>query len=604
MISRCPQSLPDGLAPETREIQEPADSSHWRSFVEIVRERASRTPGDTAFEFLDRELGVVGTLCREGLDRQARAVANGLSAHGVRRGDRVVLAMPEGLDFITLFFGCLYAAVVPVPVPPPHPRRPSPALTAVLKSAGPALLVTAAGAASPFSEVTSTGEPLGKVKQTTLGELLAVGHSELWEPVPVALGDPAFLQYTSGSTSVPRGVVVTHGNLLSNAQAIARKFSMSPADRTVTWLPHYHDMGLLGTMLQPVYCGFPCVFMAPMSFIRKPLHWLRAIDRYGATITGAPPFAFLHCVQAAASEQIPGLDLSCWRVAFVGADTIRAEILENFARVFGPYGFLPEALCPCYGLAESTLLVSSDTGEHPPTLLQVAESDLRKGKVSIQGRRRVAPGDSEKDVPAGVRTLVSCGAAASSSLIAVIDPKTCLPSRPGEAGQIVVSGPSVAHGYWANVEETNASFRTREEDGGRQWLHTGDLGFLEEGELYVAGRLKDILIVRGQNYFPQDIEATVAGAHPAIGAAGVAAFSMAELESDSVVVVFEVDRRWRHACEDIAGAVKESVTATHRLALGAIVPVTPMAIPRTSSGKIRRGACRDLFLTNKLNRYE
>ncbi|HEY9422517.1 MAG TPA: AMP-binding protein, partial [Thermoanaerobaculia bacterium] len=384
------------------------------------------------------------------------------------------------------------------------------------------------------------------------------------EPDPQAL---AFLQYTSGSTADPKGVMVTHANLLHNERMIGAAFGMDEESVVVGWLPLYHDMGLIGNVLQPLHAGARCVLMSPVSFLQRPMRWLEAISRYRATTSGGPNFAYELCLRKADPEALAGLDLASWRVAFNGAEPVRPSTLERFAETFAPCGFRPEAFYPCYGLAEATLFVTGgERGSWP----------------RISGSR------------------VSCGHAWMGQRLAVADPETGMELPTGVEGEIWIAGPSVARGYWKNAEATVQDFNAFLETGEGPFLRTGDLGVLDGGELYVTGRIKDLIILRGRNLYPQDIELTAERSHPDLRPGNGAAFSVEIAGEERLVVVHEVERRRREGFEEVAEAVRRAVAEEHEAQVHEVVLIRTAGLHKTSSGKVQRGLCRRLYLTDGL----
>lgn len=553
---------------------------------DVLRERARTAPAATAYVFLDEHGAEAAAVTYAGLDLRARAIAARL-AEVAGPGDRALLVFPSGLDFVAAFFACLYAAVIAVPVIPPRRGRAHPAVPGIVADCDPAVVLTAGPLAAE----------LPVPARIAVDEVPA--HGPRLDPKPCAPADPALLQYTSGSTGAPRGVVVTHGNLSANQEMIRAAFGHDERSTFVGWAPLYHDQGLIGNVLQPLYLGAPCVLMAPLTFIRRPLLWLTTIARYRAHTSGGPDFAFAACVRHAELAGVPaGLDLSSWRVAFDGAEPIRAATLRRFAATFAPHGFDPGALYPCYGLAEATLLVSGGIPGRGARELRASTAALGAGTL-----RAAAPGE-----PAGV--LVGCGRPAPGVQIRIVDPESGEPCPPGRIGEIRVAGANVAAGYWRDPEGTAAVFGVRRVagdagdseqtgddaadglrtgDDATDGLRTGDLGQIVDGELYVTGRRKDLLIVRGRNHYPHDLEHTAQAAHPAARPGGTAAFAV----DDHPVLVQEIERGTEpSAAAGIAAAIRAALLRDHDLALGALVLTVPGALPKTSSGKIMRGAAR------------
>ncbi|HEV7787209.1 MAG TPA: fatty acyl-AMP ligase, partial [Thermoanaerobaculia bacterium] len=473
-----------------------------QSFVDVVRERAGRLGERLAFTFLADGEEPVEQLTYAGLDRRARSVGADLQRLGAA-GERVLLLFPPGLDFIAAFLGCLYAGAVAVPAYPPSPGRGTGRLRSLLEDARPRLALTVSSMLDRVErELSEVAEPPPVRAIDTLPPG-PPGSAEDWRPPAVDPSTLAFLQYTSGSTSTPKGVRITHGNLLANERAIQRAFGQSEESVVVGWLPLYHDMGLIGNVLQPIWCGGSCVLMSPLAFLQKPSRWLAAVSRFRATTSGGPDFAYALSVRKVPPAERAGLDLSSWRVAFNGAEPVRAATLDAFASVFEPCGFRRQAFYPCYGLAEATLFVSGGDPDIEP---------------NIAPRVRVEEG----------KPRVGCGRAWPGERLAIADPETGRRAPAGREGEIWVAGPSVADGYWNRPEETARTFGARlAETGEGPFLRTGDLGLLgSDGELFVTGRLKDLIVVRGRNLYPHDLERTAEESHPALRSGGAAAFSV------------------------------------------------------------------------------
>lgn len=400
----------------------------------------------------------------------------------------------------------------------------------------------------------------------------------------------ALLQYTSGSTGMPRGVMVSHGNLVANQRMIFE--AMPPVgdakDISVGWLPFHHDMGLIGNVVQSVYRGAHGHVMAPIDFVRRPLRWLRAISHYRATISGGPNFAYELCVHRLTPEQLQGLDLSCWRQAFCGAEPIRESVLRRFAELLEPTGFRPRSWLPVYGLAEATLLVSGVRAAEPaPLSTGFAEGALQ--------RHQAVPDTSPK-----AQQIVGCGLPPAGLEVRIVDPETACARPPGEIGEIWVAGASVCTGYWEKPELTERDFHARIDGEAPRYLRTGDLGFLFDNHLFVTGRLKDLIIIRGRNHYPSDIEATVEGSHPNISSGRTIAFSFEQGGSETLAIVSEVSKMTGVEPEEVAEAIQEAVVKNHAITAGRILLVRPGTVPKTSSGKLQRTHCRKMLLSGEI----
>jgi acyl-CoA synthetase (AMP-forming)/AMP-acid ligase II len=563
---------------------------------QILRRRAALNPARRAYVFLDEHGDEHAVLTDGELHERALATAAELAAR-CEPGDRALLLFPSGLDFIVAFFACLYAGVIAVPVNPPRQGRLAVAASSIVRDCEPAVVLSTS---TMFEEVKAVLPGAGQAASTVCWlpvEAAARQRAvQAFRPVPLARDSIAFLQYTSGSTAVPKGVMVSHGNLLANEAMIARAFGHDEDSTVVGWAPLFHDQGLIGNVLQPMYVGATCVLMSPMTFARWPLRWLSAISRYRAHTSGGPNFAYDACVARVARGDVPDLDLSSWQVAFNGAEPIRPETLSRFAETFAPYGFRAAAVYPCYGLAEATLLVTASGKGRGPRTLEVDAAEL--------GRDRYVPVPPGQPAPrAEVRTLAGSGQVLAGEDVRIVDPVTGAPAAAGAVGEIWVAGPHVARGYWRLKDATAATFHGDcAGEPGRRYLCTGDLGFIAEGELYVVGRMKDLVIVRGRNYYPQDIEDTVSAAHPVLRPAGCAAFGVTSAHgSEQLVVIAEVrPGEAALACAaDVAAAIRAAVIRDHQLAVGVLVLVLPGQLQKTSSGKIMRADARERYLSGK-----
>ncbi|MFZ6030179.1 MAG: amino acid adenylation domain-containing protein [Chloroflexota bacterium] len=562
------------------------------SLAAILRKRSYEQADQCAYTFLADGEEEEKHLSYAQLDLQARAIAS-LIQERAQPGERALLLYPPGLDYIAAFFGCLYAGVIAVPAYPPRLHRADPRLQAIVTDAKATLaLSTHTIFATLEQRFTQTPELASLHWLTT--DPVDSGHAANWQAPALTADSLAFLQYTSGSTSAPRGVKVSHGNLLHNLEMIYHCFGGSPTSQGVIWLPPYHDMGLIGGILQPLYGGFPVTLLSPTAFLQAPIRWLKAISRYRATISGGPDFAYNFCVDKITPEQRAGLDLRHWDLAFNGAEPIRAETLERFAAAFAECGFRKEAFYPCYGLAEATLIAS---GGQKGDALRVR----RFQPAALARHEAVAakPGD------AAARRLVSCGYGMAQQRLQIVEPETGAPCPPGRVGEIWLAGPSVAHGYWGRPAESRQTFGARLAGGQggdtEPYLRTGDLGFLHDGELFITGRLKDLIIIRGRNHYPQDVELTAGNSHPALAASGGAAFSVDTPTGEQLVIVHELERQARNAdAGQVAAAVRQAVAEQHELQVYAVVLLRPGHLPRTSSGKVQRRACRRAFLEGSL----
>jgi amino acid adenylation domain-containing protein len=568
-----------------------APNVEFSTLIELLRWRAIQNPKQQAYTFLhDGEVEATQFTYVE-LDRQARAIGATLQSYGAG-GERALLLYQPGLEYIAAFFGCLYAGVVAVPAYPPQLNRSMTRLQSIVADAQATVVLTTTQVLSNVERWFASAPELGAIRWLTT-DSIASGAEKNWQE-PTVTGDTlAFLQYTSGSTAAPKGVMVNHANLLHNELLIQQAFEhQSQSTVVVGWLPLYHDMGLIGNVLQPLYIGAPCILMSPVAFLQKPIRWLQAISRYKATTSGGPNFAYDLCVRRISQEQRENLDLSSWNLAFNGAEPIRYETLERFATAFKSCGFRWEAFYPCYGMAETTLIVSGGKKATSPVLQTVQKAALEQNQVVLA--------DEESDEG---QTLVSCGRTLLEQQIVIVHPETLTCCSADEVGEIWVSGCSVAQGYWRRPEETKTAFQAYLADtGAGPFFRTGDLGFIKNGELFVTGRLKDLIIIRGRNHYPQDIELTVERSHPALKPSSGAAFSVNRNGEERLVVVQEVERSYLRKLNVNEGirAIRQAVTENHELQVYAVLLLKTGSIPKTSSGKIQRHACRSGFLDGSL----
>lgn len=561
-------------------------------------------PLATAFGFTDGE-GSDELWSYAELDRRARAIGAELAQRGMR-GERALLLFPPGLDFVAGLFGCFYAGAVAVPAYPPRRNRNMERIDSISADCGARVVLTAGQVTDRLAEGLLDDAPgLGALEWLAVDRVDGAS-AEAWREPGLRSRDLAVLQYTSGSTGAPKGVMLTHGQMLANAEMILSCFESGRDTVGVSWLPTYHDMGLMGGVIEPLFIGRPSILMSPLAFLQKPERWLRTIARHRATTSGGPNFAYELCVQKVLPEALEGVDLSCWELAFNGAEPIRASTLDQFARRFAPLGFRREALFPCYGMAEATLIVTGGRKADPPKTL------------AVDGRRLDESGEAQ-EVRDGAepRELVGCGRALLDETLVVVDPRTGELRRDGEVGEIWVRSRSQGLGYWNQPEATRAVFDARlaappsdEADDAGRWsdsgdgrsgfLRTGDLGFLQDGELYVTGRLKDLIIVRGVNRYPQDVERTVERASDRLQPGSTVAFAIDREGRERLVVVAEVQRTRRTDWEDVLLSVRKLVALEHDLTPDAVVLVRLGGVPKTSSGKVQRSACREAYVAGRL----
>jgi acyl-CoA synthetase (AMP-forming)/AMP-acid ligase II/alkylation response protein AidB-like acyl-CoA dehydrogenase len=581
---------------------------------ERLRQHARQTPDRLAYTFL-RDDGKIDELTYGQLERRATALAHALAGHAAP-GARALLLYPAGLEFITVYFACLLAGVIAVPATIPHKSRASRRLKALLEDADPALILTRSDCEPAVKASLSLVDAPNRACLST-DLLQAQDGAAPSDPdgLPAITADMvAFLQYTSGSTSLPKGVRITHGNIAANVASIRDGFGFHPGTVMVSWLPLFHDMGLIGSVVSPMHVGFHCVLMAPAAFLKNPMIWLDAITRYRGTCAGAPNFGWDYCASKIKDEQKALLDLSSLEVAYNGSEPVRAATLRGFLDAFARCGMRDTALFPCYGMAETTLFVTGGPRGRGPLVRTVSKSLLEGNQI-----RDAAPGDPD------AREIVSSGRVGAGNKVLVVDPETCLPVSSHRVGEVWVSGPSVAHGYWQRPLETEATFgAVLAKTGEGPFLRTGDLAFMRDGELFITGRLKDLIIINGRNVYPQDIEEVIEHAIDFIEPNMCAAFSVEIGGQERLAIVAEANRSLVRAAQQLekelaqsgeqqkakddylarieamAQNIVKAVAQQFDVSVSSIVFVKPGTFPRTTSGKVQRSRCKELALHGQL----
>ncbi len=560
--------------------------------VGLLRQRATTLGQQRAFTFLIDGEQQREHLTYAQLDARARAIAGYLQSRGMA-GQQALLLYPSGPQFIAAFFGCLYAGVVAVPAYPPRRNRNLERIRSIIGDCQPQICLTTDDVLARIEPVFSDAPDLAALEWKCTREL---GEAEAaqWTDPEIDPFTLAFLQYTSGSTGAPKGVMVSHGNLLHNTQLISRSYQTRPDGMGVTWLPLYHDMGLIGGILQPIYFGRPTHVMTPTHFLQKPLRWLRALSDTGASISGGPNFAYDLCVERITADEKKSLDLSQWEIAFNGAEPVRADTIERFTKAFAPCGFRPEAFYPCYGLAEATLMVTGGDKWLAPPIRAFDAAKMNEGVAETV----------EAGAEGSVR-LVSSGHSAPDQEVVITDPETLAEQLPGNVGEIWVRGPSVAQGYWGREDATRETFGAHLADGRGPFMRTGDLGCFHVGangtpELFVNGRLKDLIILRGVNHYPQDIERTVEEAHESLPVGAGAAVSVGVDGAEQLVIVQEAPRDRDADLAEVCAAIRSQLGKIHEVSPREVVLIKPNSIPKTSSGKIQRHASRIAYEAGEL----
>ena len=559
------------------------DGSQVDTLVDLLRSRAKENPEHVVYTQLPDGEGDGVDLSFVEMDRQARAMAVELQNRGMA-GQRALMLYPSGIEFLIAFFACQYAGVVAVPAYPPRKNQSIGRLQAIAKDSQAEIVLAT-------EQVVAISQPMFAELELLEGlpflahEQVSLDLADQWQPVAIDADDVAFLQYTSGSTGDPKGVMLTHRNLLYNQAIIQKAASHNHTSSYVSWLPLFHDMGL-ACAVQVIYISSHCTLMAPAAFIQKPRRWLWAISNYRAHTSGGPNFAFDLCVKTYRPEDYEGLDLSCWKMAFSGAEPVRAKTLDRFMEIFGQYGLERSALYPCYGLAEATVAVSGGALDKPPVEKTIDLDALSNNQIEY----------CEEQTSRTDRYIAS-GFTHLEDQVVIVDPDTLLPCRKDRVGEVWVSSPSVGIGYWGRKELSKETFFNRLEGYQGSFLRTGDLGFVDQGELFITGRKKDLIIIRGRNYYPQDLELIAEQSHAALSFNSSAAFAVERGDESYLVLVLEVERRHvrKFISKEAADAIRRAIAEQFELQVSGIVFLKPGRVPKTSSGKVMRGAAATKF---------
>jgi acyl-CoA synthetase (AMP-forming)/AMP-acid ligase II/acyl carrier protein len=561
-----------------------------KSLIDWLRFHAITKPNQKAYTFLidgeEQELDVTFGQ----LDNQARLVGGHLQQMGLA-GERILLLYPYGIDYVISFLACIYAGAIAVPAYPIRKNQSLNRLESIVSNSEASLALVHNKASDTVQFAKS--EILKGIKLCSLSDFTDTTIIEKWTNPEVSLDDIAFLQYTSGSTGIPKGVMVTHKNIAHNQEQIQAGFQTSEKTVGISWLPLYHDMGLIGSLLQPLFLGAYCVFLTPEAFVQKPIRWFKAISKYKATTSAAPNFAYDLCVKSISSDQMEGIDLSSWTLASNGAEPVRIDTMRSFAEKFSNYGFKIENFYPCYGMAEATLIVSGGKAFTEPTVIAVDKNKIGHNQLEFL-----------EDNDSNARMFVGCGQPLCGQELVIVNPETCEILPENEIGEIWVTGESVTKGYWGMEEVTNKSFNLKLKNAPlKSFVKSGDLGFIHVDNLYITGRIKDVIIINGVNYYPQDIELTVEESHISLKQGCGAAFSVEIDGEERLVITQEVERVHMNNLnhDEVYTAIRNAVVNEHHLIPHAIVLLRVMSIPKTSSGKIQRHASKEAFLNNSLN---
>ena len=565
------------------------EDTYTYTICDILKFRAEKTPDKVAFIFLKDGETEEEKITYKQLYGQAWKISHSIRNRGISQGERALLLFPPGLEFVKTLFGCFYAGIYAVPAYPPRKNRSFSRIISIVNDCDPKLCITISDIRESFEKNFLDVAELRSLLWISVDRESSVSDDFTYMIKPE---DMAFLQYTSGSTASPKGVMVSHSNLMRNLEFLHQCYELTPDTKSVHWLPVFHDMGLIFGVIEAIYAGYTGILMPPVSFIQKPVRWLWAISRYGAALGGAPNFAYDLCATKTTDEDCQGLDLTALRTLYNGAETVRKETLERFSERFKPYGFLPENFHPTYGMAEATLILAGGRVSEKPFYLYVDKDALEKHRIVIR---------DESDP--GASCQVSVGRPWIDTKMLIVDPESLHRCRKDEIGEIWVSGSIVARGYWNKPGDTAETFQAFTKDTREgPFLRTGDLGFFYESELFVTGRLKDLIILRGRNYYPQDIEYLAEKSHPALRPTASAAFSVDLDGEERLVIVAEVERTAIRGLdiEAVCDAIRQQVAEELEQEVYAIQLLRTASILKTSSGKIQRRACKAAFLSSVL----
>lgn len=579
------------------------------NLLELLEQQASKDKETKKLHFLDDQLEIEASLSHHELLQRAKMIAAKLQTC-TQKGDRVLLLYPPSLEFVSAFFGCLFAGVIAVPAYPPADKKLILKLQGIINNAEPKIILSTKAIVQQITQLkfvkslknvalldhlithfmTKTNDftqwNFEKFTWMTSDDL-PKKLSEQYQRISVAADDIAFLQYTSGSTGEPKGVMVTHANLLNNLALISTCYPAQKDTVIVEWLPPYHDMGLIGGILYPIYNGRPVYMMSPITFLHNPMSWLRAIDRYHGTASCAPNFAYALCTKKATVKNLQSLNLEKFDAVLNGAEPVSLKVMEDFIAKFAVCGLRDDIFLPCYGLAEATLMA---TGQKKINVQYFSKEKLKENIVTLVNK------DSDD-----ARGIVSCGQLLNG--VTIVDPETRMVCEDNKVGEIWIANPCVAKGYWNREEETNLNFHaTLEHQFDKYYLRTGDLAFHFKNELFVMGRMKDLIIINGTNHHAHDIENSIAQCHPAIRSGNCAAVCVEKNEQERLAVILEIKPDHEHKdIDDIMHAIKTIVLEDHNLAVHTIALIPPKSLPKTTSGKIRRHAAKQALLDETLS---
>ncbi len=568
------------------------------TLIHRLHRYAIEQPEQVAYTFLRYGEGGNESCTYQELDQRARVISGHLREQRAS-GKPVLLLFPSGLEYIAAYFGCLYAGAIAVPAYPPHSERDLPRIQAIVADAQAHLALTTAADLARVTRWTEKAPETNQLKWIAT-DSLSNYEAEPWQVHTVDGDTLAFLQYTSGSTTTPKGVMVSHNNLMHNLAMLESYWKMRETSNPVGvyWLPIFHDMGLILGLLSPMYSNYPTYFMSPIDFLQRPLRWLQAISNYRGSFSSAPNFAYELCLRRVSKDDLSTLDLSCWQAAGNAAEPVRSDTIERFTRYFAPSGFESRAFRPAYGLAESTLVVSCGDRGDPVCVRTINRHRLEEDYVEATD-----PSDEN------AQKIVGCGRPIHGHEIAIVNPETYQRCEPDRVGEIWVSGPTIAQGYWGRPQETAETFQAYLATGEGPFMRTGDLGVLEDENLFVTGRRKDLIIINGRNLYPQDIELTAEQVQPAIRAGNCVAFSLELDGEERLLILAEINQRQKSLegsagvpldTQEIIKSVRRAVAERHKVHVHQVLLLKTGGILKTTSGKLQRRACRQAFVQGTL----
>lgn len=563
----------------------------FESIIDVLKLRSIEQADKIAYRFLVDGEDLEETITYSDLDRKAQILAATIQTH-CEKGDRAILLYSPGLDFIIAYFACLYAGIIAIPFPPPHHARLlktiDPTIN-IIRDAKPKILLSNSKLINSIKQQLRSNNDFSLLHMISTDTLEKDAHKAIQPVTGINRSDVAFLQYTSGSTSSPKGVMVSYDNLLNNLEYTERRMCTSENSSGVFWLPFYHDMGLIGGILQPLYSGFTSTLIPHLLFLQKPLRWLKAMTKYKATVTAAPNFAYDLCNEKINEANNTELDLSQLKTALNGAEPVNPSTIINFFNSFKACGFKLDAFVPCYGLAESTLMVSGGPIEEEPIIKHLDKTEFQNNKLQFS--------DTSSD---NTISVVSCGEICDGQTIKIVNPSNLNECTSDCIGEIWINGPSVTVGYWNNQDATEETFRAKLENDSLNYLRTGDLGFISDGQLFITGRIKNMIIIDGKNYYPHDIQRVVENAHYAINPSGSAVFAIDDSKSEQIVVLAEFQHKLVNDVKELEDSIRSAVSESLSLDLFDVRFVIPGSIPRTTSGKIKHHACKEQYLNENL----